>query len=191
MSTLLAPAPVPTLSPGSFNTIVAQTAGAAATQTAALLPPTLTPTATLPPTRTPTQTPSLTPTFLFILPTLTRTPTPGESSASGGLGCALVSQSPQDDSKMSKNQAFTMSWKVRNTGSATWDENAVDFVYVSGAKLADVKAVDLPKSVEPDGTVTLKVDMVAPSRSGSVRTVWALHQGKTDFCRLNITINVP
>ena len=189
MTTLVAPVPIATLAPGGINTIVAQTAGAAGTQTAVLLPPTLTPTATLPPTRTPTVTPSPTATFIFILATQSKTPTPGP--ASGDYGCNLVSQTPADDTTMKKNQTFTVSWKVRNTGSTTWDSNQVDFVYVSGAKMAAEQAIDLPKSVEPDATVTLKVDMTAPSKSGTFKTAWSLHRGKNDFCRLNISIVIP
>lgn len=189
VSTLVAPAAVPTLVPGGINTIVAQTAGAAATQTAALIPPTLTPTTTPTATRTPTVTPSLTPTFLFILATLSKTPTPGP--ASGDLACLLVSQSPDDGATMTKNQSFTVSWKLRNSGSSTWDPNAVDFIYVSGAKMASVKAADLPKSVAAGDTITLKLSMTAPGAKGSYKTVWTLRQGKTQFCKVNISIVVP
>lgn len=189
MTTLLAP-PVPTaLPPEAIDTIIAQTAGAAATQTAALLPPTLTPTLTPSPTRTPTQTPSPSPTFLFILATLSKTPTLGP--ASGELGCQLLEQSPGDDAHMAKRQSFTVSWKVQNTGTSTWNSNEVDFVYVSGDKLATVKAVDLPKSVEPGASVTLKVTMTAPADNGKYKTAWNLHQGKQEFCKVNISIIVP
>ncbi len=189
VSTLVVPAPVPTLGPGGINTIVAQTAGAAATQTAALIPPTLTPSMTPTATRTPTVTPSLTPTFLFILATLSKTPTPGP--ASGDLACKLVSQSPDDGATMTKNEVFTVSWKVKNTGASTWDSKAVDFIYLSGTKMASVKAVDLPKSIAEGDTITLKLDMTAPSNSGSYKTAWTLRQGKTEFCKLNINIVVP
>jgi hypothetical protein len=190
VSTLVAPAPpVPTLGPGGINTIVAQTAGAAATQTAALMPPTLTPSATATASRTPTVTPSLTPTFIFVLATLSKTPTAGPSS--GGLSCSLVSQSPDDGATMSKNQAFTVSWKVKNTGSSTWSSNAVDFIYLSGTKMASVKIADLPKSVAAGDSITLKLDMTAPGSRGSYKTVWTLRQGKNEFCRLNISIVIP
>ncbi len=180
---------MPTLGPAGINTIVAQTAGAAATQTAALVPPTLTPSATPTASRTPTVTPSLTPTFIFVLSTLSKTPTPGP--ASGDLACKLLSQSPEDGATMSKNEGFTVGWKVRNTGASTWDSNAVDFIYLSGTKMASSKVVDLPKSVAEGDSITLKVGMNAPSNSGSYKTVWTLRQGKTQFCKLSISIVVP
>lgn len=189
VSTLMAPPPLATLGPNAINVIVAQTAAAAATQTAALLPPTLTPSVTPLPTKTPTVTPSPTATFLFLLATRTRTPTPGP--ASGDYACNLINQSPDDGATMNRNEAFTVSWKVRNTGSATWDSNAVDFIYLSGAKMATVKAIDLPDSVGPDDTITLKVSMNAPGSDGNYKTVWTLRQGRTEFCRLTINIKVP
>jgi hypothetical protein len=91
---------------------------------------------------------------------------------------------------MSKNENFTVSWTVQNSGQATWNRNNVDFVYVSGAKLATVKAADLPKNVAPEQSITLTLSMVAPGSAGSYKTVWTLQQGKDAFCRLNINIVV-
>ncbi len=181
---------MPTLGPGGIDTIVAQTAGAAATQTAALIPPSPTPTETPTATRTPTVTPSLTPTFLFILATRSKTPTPGASSSSGDFACSLISQSPADGATMKKNEAFTVTWKVKNTGAVTWDTNSVDFIYVSGAKLASVKVADLPNSVAVGDTIALKLGMNAPGANGTYKTVWTLHHGKTQFCKVNISIVV-
>ncbi len=92
---------------------------------------------------------------------------------------------------MKKNQNFTVAWKVKNTGATTWNSNSVDFIYLSGTKLASVKVADLPNSVAVDDTITLKLDMNAPGASGTYKTVWTLRQGKTQFCKLNISIVVP
>ncbi len=178
----------PTPVPGAVNTIVVQTAQAAASQTAAAVPPTLTPTFTPIPTKTPSETPSPTPTFLFFLPTLTRTPTAAPSASD--FACNLTDQSPPDGSSMSKNETFIATWTVRNTGQATWSSNNVDFVYVQGAKLATVKAADLPKSVSPGGSVKLSLSMVAPNAANTYKTVWTLQQGKNSFCRLTLSIVV-
>lgn len=188
MSTLIGPQQAPAPAPGAVNTIVVLTAQAAASQTAAALPPTLTPTFTPIPTDTPTETPSPTPTFLFILSTLTKTPTAAVSSSD--FSCNLTDQTPADGSSMSKNATFTATWTVRNTGQATWSSNNVDFVYVQGAKLATVKAADLPKTVSPGGSVKLSLSMVAPNAANTYKTVWTLQQGKTSFCRLTLTIVV-
>ena len=187
VSTLIGPQ-VGAPQPGTVNTIVVQTAQAAFSQTAAAMPPTLTPTLTTVPSRTPSITPSPTPTFLFLLSTPTRSPVP--SAAAGDYACALIDQTPPDDTTMKKNQSFTVKWTVENTGQATWDTNNVDFVYVSGTKMATVRAADLPKSVAPGKSVTLSLSMVAPSSANKYKTVWTLEQGKNSFCKLNISIVV-
>ena len=187
MASLLVPQ-APALEPGAVNTIVVQTAQAAASQTAAAMPPTETPTLTPVPTRTASVTPSLTPTFLFLLSTPTRTPTVAASS--GDFACLLTKQTPDDGATMTKNENFTVSWTVQNSGQATWNSNNVDFVYVSGAKMATVKAADLPKSVAPGQSITLTLSMVAPSSTNNYKTVWTLQQGKNGFCRLTINIVV-
>ncbi len=91
---------------------------------------------------------------------------------------------------MKKNEAFTVSWKVKNTGAVTWDTNSVDFIYVSGAKLASVKVADLPNSVAVGDTIALTLGMNAPGANGTYKTVWTLHHGKTQFCKVNISIVV-
>ena len=189
VSTLAGPQ-VPTVVPGAVDTIVVMTAQAAGTQTAALLPPTLTPTLTPVPTHTPSLTPSPTATFLFLLATIARTPTAATAPPSGkDFSCALTDQSPGDGAVVTKNQNFSVTWTVQNTGTSSWDSNSVDFVYASGAKLTSTKGVDLPKSVGPGESIPLKVTMQAPG-SGTYKTVWTLRNGKDVFCRVSLSIVV-
>lgn len=192
LSTLTGPAPIATPIPGLVNTIVVQTAQAAASQTEALAPPTATPSFTPVPTKTPSVTPSPTATFLFLLATRTRTPKPAPTSevGSGNYDCSLSDQTPADGSKMTPNQSFVVSWTVQNTGTATWDSNAIDFVYVNGAKLTSAKTADLPETVASGDSVTLKLTMTAPNSTGNYKTAWSLEKGKNDFCRVTISIIV-
>ena len=185
----LLPAPAPTDVPGAVNTIVVQTAQAAASETAAAMPPTLTPTLTQIPTQTPSITPSPTPTFLFLLLTPTKTPLP--TSSAGPLACQLTAKTPVDNTTLKKNQKFTMSWTVGNVGSAEWDPAHVDLIYVSGARMNAPKVADLPNSVPPGQSITLTLSMIAPSTAGAYKSVWALQQGKSNnFCKLNINLIV-
>jgi hypothetical protein len=191
LSTLVTPAVVPSPIPGVVDTIVAQTAQAAATQTALQNPPTPTPTLTPIPTRTPTLTPSPSPTFIFVLKTLTRVPpVPTIGSDTKEFACQLVGQTPKDDSVMPKKKDFAVTWTVQNTGASSWDASAIDFIYLSGTKLTDLEAVDLPRSVDHGQSMDLKVTMQAPTAAGTYNTVWALRSGKTTFCRVNLTIQI-
>ncbi|HEX8916931.1 MAG TPA: NBR1-Ig-like domain-containing protein [Chloroflexota bacterium] len=189
VSTLMPVAAPTSLPAGAVNTIIAGTAQAAASQTAAAMPPTLTPTLTPPPTLTPSVTPSPTATFLFILSSPTRTATLAASASN--LACQFRDQTPSDGSTMARNQSFVATWTVKNIGQGTWASSSIDFAYLTGDKLATVKLVDLPKDVAPDSSVTLKVPMIAPTAAGSYKTAWTLQQGKNNqFCRLTLSITV-
>jgi len=174
------PAP-PTFDPFSLNTIIAQTAGAAATQTF-VLQPTLTPTATI--TRTPTEVPTSTPTFLFILATPTvPSLTPTLEISSNPYACRLVSQSPADNSLVAKGADFAVLWRVINVGANAWDANSVDYHYFSGAKLHKASVYDLPSSVPTGGQIDIIVNMKAPKEEETFITTWSLRVGKQDFCK--------
>ena len=185
--------------PGMFETIVAATAGAAQTQTAVLMSPTLTPSWTPLPSRTPSLTPTLTPTFHFSLgpaSTPVRSPTPGSAAATASPsdslgGCALVSQTPRDGAHFDPRRNFSVDWKLKNTGSTSWDVGSVDFEYYSGAKLHKKQLYDLPDDVSVGESVTLSVSMAAPKADGTYNTVWSLRRGDTYFCHVDLTIRVP
>lgn len=188
-----------TAAPGAMETVIAGTAQAAQTQTAALLPASATPSLTPTVTRTPTSTPTATPTFLFLLRTRVppRTPTPtgggssgSGSSGSGGYSCVLVSQKPTDGTAFKPNANFDMVWTMENSGGKTWQVNDVDFAYVSGRKMQAQDAYDLPRDVVPGETVAMTVKMNAPKLAGEWKTVWTLKAGGNDFCHVNVTIVV-
>lgn len=203
----LALTPYPTTDPNEISTIIVSTANAASTQTAAAMPTaSFTPSAT--PTR-PTETPSPTetPTVIFILstPTMMVVPTftfisgggSGSGSGSGGSGsssdpyaCQILSVSPANGTTMNPQTDFDATWKVKNTGTKTWDENSVDFIYVSGTEMNKRPGYDLNSSVKSGQQISLGADMVAPKKSGTYTTTWTLRVGNNDFCKMTLTINV-
>ena len=192
----LSPQPVapPTFDPFSLNTIIAQTAGAAATQTF-VLQPTLTPVPTL--TKTPTDIPSSTPTFLWGLstptvpsPTPTPSLTPTLEVSSNAFACRLASQDPKDNSVIAKGADFTADWKITNIGTSYWDNNSLDYHYFNGDKLHKASVYDLQNSVSTGGQTDIIVKMKAPKEPGTYTTTWALRSGKQDFCKFHLTIIV-
>ncbi len=185
------PAPIPTFDPNSLFTAIVETADAAATQTAHVLPPTLTPTATVPPTKTPTETPSPTATFYFVVATITVPPTQMPLGVSDKqYDCQILSQTPQNNSIVAKSSVFEARWTVANIGKSGWDSNNADYRYVSGAKLHTGAVRDLEKSVSAGGTIELVVSMQSPADPGTYSTSWTLNVGKNEFCPLNLTIIV-
>ena len=186
-----ASAPVPTLDPNSLNLVIAQTANAAATQTAQMLPPTLTPTVTLVPTSTITETPTAT--FVFILSTPTvpsATPTLDTSSSAPKYACRVESQKPADNTGITKGTDFDMTWHVINIGTETWSSDSTDYRYVGGDKLHKASIYDLNNSVAPGGKTDILVAMKAPSDPGTYTTTWNINVGKNRFCKMNLTILV-
>jgi hypothetical protein len=193
VSTMLPPgAAFPSPAPGVVETIVAGTAGAAQTQTAILVPatPTLTFTATV--TRTATLTPTFTPTFIWRMGSATpqKTATSTLGATVGDLECKLIDQSPADGTEFKPNTDFDAVWEVRNTGTAAWDENGVDFAYVSGRKMHKRATYDLPENVNKGESIALVVDMVAPEENGTYKVVWSLRRGGENFCQVNLAIKV-
>ena len=189
VSTLISNQQIPTPIPGAINLIVAQTAAAAATQTAAIIPPTLTPTLTPFPTQTPLDTPTVTPTFIFLLPTFTPTITP--TDASTVFTCSLMSQSPGNGTHFAPSQSFTLTWKVRNTGSSNWIQKDVYIEYVSGAQFTGTTVIEIPKALASGNFFNLVINMTAPSKIGNYTTHWTLTADGEDFCSLSMQIKVP
>jgi hypothetical protein len=181
------PAP-PTFDPLSLNTIIAQTAGAAATQTF-VLQPTLTPAPTL--TRTPTEIPSSTPTFIFILSTPTApSSTPTLDVSADPYACRVISTTPSNNTAFAKGTPFSTRWQVVNIGTRVWDENSADYRYAGGAKLSKTDVYDFDRSVPTGGAIDFVVEMKAPNDSGTFSTTWQIASGKEKFCPMKLTIVV-
>jgi len=197
MALLLACAPVavatqpvapPAFDPSSLNTIIAQTAGAAATQTF-VLQPTPTPTVTI--TKTPTEVPTSTPTFLFLVATPTvPSLTPTLEISSSPFACRLASQDPVNNSVIAKDADFSATWRIINIGVNAWDANSVDYHYFEGDKIHKRTGYDLQDSVPTGGQIDIIASMKAPRQAGTYTTTWSLRTGQGDFCKLTLTIEV-
>ena len=184
-----APTPLPTFDPNSLNTAIVETANAAATQTALMMPPTFTPTATPRPTFTPTGT--ATPTFIFMLPTLTFTSTPVVIvTRDVEFACQIVSQSPLNNDVVAKNTPFDVMWEVVNVGTKGWNRTNADYLYISGAKIHQQPAYDFDVSVPPLSRVELRVKMWGLPESGTYITSWKIRIGKNTFCPMDLTVVV-
>jgi hypothetical protein len=182
------PAAPPTFDPFSLNTIIAQTAGAAATQTF-VLQPTSTPMPTI--TKTPTETPTSTPTFLFVLftPTVPSLTPTLDINAKPYL-CRVISQTPADNTGFTRGISFEAHWQVLNAGTFAWDENSADFRYFTGDSLHKTSAFDFNQSVPTGGVIDFVVPMQAPEEPGTYTTTWRIAVGKERFCPMSITIVV-
>lgn len=208
-------APAPNPQSGNVETIIFETAAAARTQTAFVLPPSETPVITLTPSKTPTQTPTPTATVLFLFPTgtpvvlstntnvsgltggmgggsgsLTATLKPNEHDYSGSLHCALVGQDPPDGTVFRPRKKFTVAWTVKNTGTAAWRKHTIDYRYIGGDKFHDKERYNMNFVVDPGETIEMDLEMYAPKEPGNYETVWAVGLNTGSMCTMTLSIVV-
>jgi len=141
--------------------------------------PTSTPenTATPSPTTTPSQTNTPLPTNT---PKPTKTPKPTSTPAGTFTPtpkpcnqATFVSETIPDNSKFNPGQAFTKSWRLKNTGTCTWNPN-YKLVFVSGNQMSGPDYVKLTKYVAPGEQVDFVVNLKAPSKAGTYTGDWKL-----------------
>lgn len=186
----------PTMDMGPVMTEAASTIYAALTGTASAIPtdtPTVTPTATETPTNTYTPSKTFTNTVYYPpTPVRTNTPKPPTATATNsGWSCEVTWQLVENNQEFSPHEAFDGRWKIKNTGSQTWQAIDVDYRYMSGTEMQDGnKVFDLPNDVAPGESITITVDMTAPGTTGHFETFWALARHSDGFCSLPVRINV-
>ena len=176
-------------------TLEAQLTGvaAAATGTAAVIPPTPTSTATLVvPTNTPratntplpiaSSTPVFTPTRLAVV---TRTPSQGGGAGAGtpdvpitpGAECNMAKfvedVTIPDNSVINPGAGFTKTWRLQNTGSCTWTTN-YSLVFIDGDQMSAPDRIPLTGDVRPGETIDLSVNFIAPTVPGEYESFWKL-----------------
>jgi hypothetical protein len=114
------------------------------------------------------------------------TPTPNTPTANA---CELLSVNPT--LSMHPKDTFNAIWVVRNTGTVEWSVYSIDYKYVNGKHInLGADGFDLPYTVSPGGTVTIKVYMQAPQGTGTFTTNWAIGNKKITVCKLPLTIKV-
>ena len=129
-------------------------------------------TETTTPTLEPTQT--QTPTLTFALPTPYPTQESGENDDSGVcLLASLISETIPDNTSMEQGELFEKAWVLNNAGTCAWTDQ-FSFVFSHGDKMGAPAVVNLPGTVEPGETFTLKVSMVAPAVTGQKTGFWYL-----------------
>lgn len=163
----------------AIYTMAAETVIAELTQTAAVttstVPATHTPlpaqqTATIVPTSVqPTETPT---------PTNTNTPAPSQTAVLTPTdefcdNAAWVADvSVQDGTEMSPGQAFEKTWRIKNTGTCTWDAGyQIAFGY--GEEM-NGQARPLDDVVAPDQETEVTVIFSAPQTAGNYQSYWRM-----------------
>jgi hypothetical protein len=105
---------------------------------------------------------------------------PAATQPPAAAGCQdsaqYVSDDGMDGTAYAPNTPFTKTWKIKNTGTCTWDSSYLAY-YVSGATMSQSPAYPIVPSggqVAPGGVVDISVGMTSPSEPGDYNANWQL-----------------
>jgi hypothetical protein len=153
--------------PDPFPTYAAQTVEARLTSAVIEQPTEETPppAATTPSPATATNTPEA--------PTQTNTPIPTETEIPCNRAAFITDVTIPDGTDFEPGEDFTKTWRLRNTGSCTWNSN-YELLFKDGDAMSGPASKDLNGSVAPGETVDISVDLTAPNSEGSYEGFWWL-----------------
>ena len=126
---------------------------------------------------TPTSTPNPTST---VAPTDTVKPT---DTACVDAAKFVADVTIPDGTVVSANTAFTKTWRLKNTGTCTWDSSYL-VAYISDTTMSQQPGywiVPQGQTVAPGQTVDVSVGMTAPPENGSYVSYWGLKKVDEQF----------
>jgi uncharacterized protein YkwD len=140
------------------------------------LAPTLVPTLapTLAPTLVPTLFPTLAPTLVPTLPLVTVSPVAPVSPLACADSAGFVADvTVPDNTNFKQGTAFVKTWRIRNTGTCTWDSNYTLF-FTNGTQMGGPASVPFTATA-PNATMDLSVNLVSPASDGAYTAKYELH----------------
>lgn len=101
---------------------------------------------------------------------------PASGSGSGGGTCLLanfVSETIPDGQIMQPGENFWKNWRIRNSGTCTWD-SSYKIVYYSGNLMGGLLEYPFPGVAAPGEEIDIAIYMKAPLDNGSYRSSWMI-----------------
>lgn len=86
---------------------------------------------------------------------------------------AFVSETVIDGMVFKPGESFTKTWTLRNAGTCTWTRRYALSFY-DGYQMAGTSHAPISKQVLPGETITLSVNLTAPSQLGTYRGRWMI-----------------
>lgn len=155
------------------------------------------PTLTSSPQPTSTSTPHPTSTAQ---PTVTSTPTPTSTLTPSSPATAtprpcneaiFISETIPDGTMIQPGKAFIKSWRVKNTGTCTWNPNYM-LVFARGSRMSGPQSINLGGYVKPGEKSDLVIDLKAPDSAGTYTGYWKLQADDGyKFAQFWVNIKVP
>lgn len=158
---------IPQISKDALYTEAANTIAVQLTETAAALPPTAT-------TFIPSDTPASTPTTPAIMlpPAATVVQSTPTNSIINPYQVEFISAEPSPN-QFTPGQKFTLTWRLKNIGTATWSGKYIFAFNNKGIQLADQSAYPINAVVAPGETLVISMPATAPSDYGTYQTEWS------------------
>jgi uncharacterized protein YkwD len=131
-----------------------------------------------PTTPLPTATPSLTPVLTATTTpsaTVTATSQPSPTPQTGCTDSALfiTDVTIPDETNLKQGQAFTKTWRLKNTGTCTWN-STYSLAFVSGEKMNGPALIPLAETL-PGQSLDISADLTTPGRDGAFSGIYELH----------------
>ena len=135
-----------------------------------------------------TQAPTITPLVIFTLtpapagdagqpateiPTLAANEPATPAGACDGDSLFVADVNIPDNTPIAANTSFTKTWRMRNTGTCTWD-SGFTFRFIAGEPMGAPGSISLSDTVPPGVEVDISVQFVAPTASGTYRSQWQI-----------------
>jgi next-to-BRCA1 protein 1 len=107
------------------------------------------------------------------MPAATSVPVATQPISTADNSAWVADVSVPDGTKFYLNESFTKIWKVKNTGSTTWD-NTYSLVNIDGNTWGAKDIIPLTATVQPGQEVQLKISFHAPKVLGEQFSRWKL-----------------
>jgi len=95
-----------------------------------------------------------------------------------------------DGTVFSPNASFTKTWRLRNTGSSTWNKS-YGLVFVSGDQLGGPAQTALAAVVAPNTSIDISVNLASPVNPGAYRGYWMLKNASGQMFGIGTNGNKP
>ncbi len=123
-------------------------------------------------------------------PAPTSTPAPPPACIDGLALVQHLNLDPSTSPQMNPGQKFTKSWRVKNTGTCTWN-TGYKLVFAHGDRMGG-NPVAVAREVQPGEAYDINLDLVAPLNAGTYQGFWQMQNasGQNFGERLSVRITV-
>ena len=127
---------------------------------------------------------------VFTLPMIDSTASPEPAGITAPTSSACVDSAAfvsdvtiPDNTIFIPNTPFTKTWRLKNTGTCTWDDNYL-VAYISGSTMSQQPGywiVPQGQSVSPGQTLDVSVGMTSPVENGNYASYWGLKKSDGEY----------